>query len=154
MIDSLAAAIEASQLGAFARGSSWAYPLANLIHLLGLVLLIGAIGIVDLRIVGLFQTLPLDPLMRALTPVAIAGLLLMALSGPILFAADAAALAQSPTFGWKLSLIFLALVNALSFRSVRSGKTRKPAALERVLAATSIMLWLTVAALGRLIAYN
>ena len=53
-MDWLAAMVEASQLGAFARGSSWAYPVANLIHLLGLVLLVGGSGIVDLWLIGLY----------------------------------------------------------------------------------------------------
>lgn len=33
---SLAAALEASDLGEWASGSAFAYPLANLVHLLGL----------------------------------------------------------------------------------------------------------------------
>ena len=150
----LAGAVEASQLGAFARGSSWAYPAANLVHLLGLVLLVGAIGLIDLRLIGLFKALPLDPLARALTPVALAGLALMAISGPVMFAADATALVRSGTFGWKLGLILAALANALCFRWLRRGKSGEPSAVERLMAASSLALWLTVAALGRMIAYN
>lgn len=154
MLETVAAAIEASQLGAFARGSSWAYPAANLLHLLGLVLLVGGIGIIDLRIAGLFRALPLEPLLRALTPLALAGLLLMAVSGPILFAADAAALAHSWAFGWKLVLIAIALVNAAAFRWLRRGRDGEPNIPERLLAAASLILWLLVAALGRMIAYT
>ena len=153
MIDALAAAIEASALGGFARGSAWAYPIANLVHLLGLVLLLGGIGIADLRLIGLFPALPRAALLRALTPVAIAGLALLALSGPILFAADATALARSSTFRWKLALIAIALLNALAFRLLKLGRSDRPGAIERPLAALSLLLWLTVAALGRLIAY-
>lgn len=154
MIESFAAAVEASQLGGFARGSSWAYPVANLVHLLGLVLLLGGIGIADLRLIGLFPSLPRAALVRALTPVAIAGLVLMALSGPIMFAADAATLARSATFGWKLALILIALLNALAFHALKLGRGETPRALERLLAGTSLSLWLGVAALGRLIAYH
>jgi hypothetical protein len=154
VIEPFAVAVEASQLGTFARGSSWAYPVANLIHLLGLVLLVGGIGLVDLRIAGLFRNLPLDPLLRALTPLAIAGLLLMFLSGPILFAADATALVRSDTFFRKLVLIVIALANAIAFRWVRRGRLREPGMAERAMAIASLLLWLTVAALGRMIAYN
>jgi hypothetical protein len=146
--------LEASQLGSFARGSAWAYPLANLVHLFGLVLLLGGIGVVDLRIAGAFRTLPLEPVMRALTPIAIAGLALLILSGPILFAADATALARSDMFWRKLVLIGFALVNALVFRRIRRGQTGEPRPIERVMAVASILLWLTVAAFGRLIAYS
>ena len=154
MLESFAAMVEASELGAFARGSSWAYPAANLVHLLGLVLLLGGIGLVDLRLAGMFQSLPLEPLIRALTPLAIGGIVLMAVSGPILFSADATALARSATFGWKLLLIAAALLNALTFRWMRRGKVGEAGALERLMAVTSLALWLTVAALGRMIAYN
>ena len=154
MLETFAAAVEASQFGAFARGSSWAYPVANLIHLLGLVLLVGAIGIVDLRLVGLLRSLPLEPLIRSLTPLAIGGFALMLLSGPILFAADATSLARSATFGWKLTFILIAVLNAIAFRWLRRGKLGEPLGFERFFALTSLLLWLTVAALGRMIAYS
>lgn len=152
-MEALAAAIEASSLGSFARGSSFAYPLANLVHLLGLVLLIGGIGVVDLRLVGAFRGLPLVTLSRALIPLALGGLALMALSGPVLFAADAVSLAKSDLFRWKLVLIGLALLNALAFRRLWSGEESEPRFALRAMAALSIGTWLTVAALGRLIAY-
>ncbi|MBY8825946.1 DUF6644 family protein [Sphingomonas colocasiae] len=146
--------MEASQLGAFARGSAWAYPAANLVHLLGLVLLLGGIGVVDLRIIGAFRALPIDAVMRAFTPLAICGLALLALSGPILFAADAIALSRSDVFARKLVLIVIALLNAFGFRWIRRGRSGEAGVFERVMALASILLWLTVAALGRLIAYN
>lgn len=146
--------MEASQLGTFARGSAWAYPAANLIHLLGLVLLLGGIGVVDLRIIGAFRTLPVDSVIRALTPLAICGLVLLALSGPVLFAADAVALSRSDVFARKLVLIGIALLNALCFRWIRRGRSGEAGVLERVVALASILLWLSVAALGRLIAYS
>lgn len=153
-MEALAAIVEGSALGGFARGSSWAYPLANLIHLLGLVLLVGSIGIVDLRLIGAFRVLPLASLSRALTPLGLGGLALMALSGPILFAADVSALARSAIFTSKLVLIAIATVNALAFRWIWSRNKGEPTAIERAMAAASLALWLTVAALGRLIAYN
>lgn len=154
MLESFAAAIEASRLGAFIQGSTWAYPVANLVHLLGLVLLVGSIGIVDLRLAGLFRPLSLVPLTRALTPLAVIGFVLIALSGPVLFAADATNLSHSTTFGWKLALIGIAGVNAIAFHLVRRGNSGEPTALERLCALASVTLWLFVAALGRMIAYT
>jgi hypothetical protein len=153
-VEAAAAAIEATRLGSFVRESSWAYPAANLLHLLGMVLLIGGIGFLDLRIAGAFSRLPLRPLSGALLPLAVAGLVLMALSGPLMFAADATALARSRTFGWKLALIALALLNALAFRRAWRGMSHEPSTAMRLMALASIGLWLSVAALGRLIAYT
>jgi hypothetical protein len=152
------AALEASPFGAWARGSSYAYPLANLIHLAGLILLVGGIGLLDLRLAGAFRSLPVRPLEAVLTPLAIAGLALMAPSGFVMFAADARALSGSDAFRLKLILIGLALANAVAYRlawrrqiAERGGEPPGPA---RAMAVVSLLLWLAVATLGRLIAYS
>lgn len=147
------ALIEASRFGHVMRGGDWAYPLANLVHLLGLVLVLGPIGIVDLRLAGAFRALPLPALSRALTPLTLAGLALAALSGSAMFAADAVSLSHSPQFLTKLVLIAVALTNALLFRRLWDGAGDPPPPL-RAMALGSIALWLSVAALGRLIAYT
>jgi len=148
----------ASDFGQWASGSAIAYPLANVVHLLGLVMLVGGIGIVDLRLTGLFRALPVAPLSRALTPVAIAGLVLMIPSGATMFAADATSMAGSTIFRWKLGLIGIALINAIAFRVVWSHRLRTwdsaPPLAGRLMAAGSILLWLTIGALGRMIAYS
>jgi len=153
----LAAQLEASPLGLWARGSAVGYPLANLAHLLGLVMLIGGIGVLDLRLLGLFRRLPAGVLAQSLIPVAAAGLALMILSGVVMFAADAGPLARSPLFRWKLALIAAALANVAVFhalwrrRDARWSGGVPPAA--RLVAAASLGLWLAAATLGRLIAY-
>lgn len=154
VIGAAAAWLDAVGVGEWARSSGQVYPITNVLHLLGLVMLVGGIGVVDLRLAGLWRALPVEPLARALTPVAVAGLIVMAASGTVLFAADGEALAGSATFHRKLVLIALALGNALLFRwrwrrlDGRSGVTA------RVLALVSIGLWLGVAYAGRMIAYS
>jgi hypothetical protein len=157
-VEALAEALEASPLGAWARGSGLAYPIANLVHLLGLVLLVGGIGLLDLRLAGLFPSLPVKTLSRVLTPLAIAGLVLLVLAGAVMFAADATALLASTVFRWKVALIGLALTNAVAFRWLwRRRMTRwdlAPPLAGRVMAGGSLALWLIVAGLGRWIAYS
>ena len=158
LLTGLAEAVQSSPFGQWAGQSHSAYPVANLVHLLGLVMLVGGIGIVDLRLAGAFRSLPPRPLSRALTPVAIAGLLLMILSGFIMFAADAQSMAESPTFQRKLVLIALALANAVLFRWIWgrriAGWAVSPPLGGRLMAGASLLLWLTVAAHGRMIAYS
>lgn len=155
-LGALAKAIEASAFGVWASGA--AYPFANVVHLLGLVMLVGGIGVVDLRLAGAFRMLPVAELSRALTPVALAGLALMLPSGFTMFAADAGALAGSGTFRWKLALIALALANALAFRRVWRHRLATwddaPPFAGRAMALASIALWLAVAWSGRMIAYS
>lgn len=153
-----AAWLDTTGIGPWSRGSALVYPVANTAHLLGLVMLVGGIGVVDLRIVGLWQRLPVAELSRALTPVAAAGLILMVASGVILFAADGAALARSAIFERKLIIIAAALANAAAFRLIWgadiAGWTDIAPRAARMMAAASLLLWLAVGASGRWIAYS
>lgn len=155
---SAAQALEASAPGVLMRGSARAYPAANLAHLLGLVLLLGSALLMDLRLAGLFRRLPADALARILLRAAVCGLLILVASGMLMFAADAGALAKSALFRWKVALIALALLNIAAFHKLwgtgfEDWDARAPAAA-RLMAVGSVTLWLAVAALGRLIAYN
>ena len=74
----LAGWLETVGLRQWANATPWVYPLANVLHVVGVVLLIGGIGVVDLRVAGLWRRLPLVALSRALTPIAVAGLVIQA----------------------------------------------------------------------------
>lgn len=141
----------------WARGSASVYPWANVLHVLGIVMLVGGIGVVDLRVIGLWKRLPLVPLSEALTPVAVAGFVIQAASGLILFAADGVALAASDTFQIKLILLALVIANAVLFRWHWRGAAGRdlyePPPLARLSAAVSLTLWVAIATVGRLIAY-
>lgn len=151
-------AVQSSPFGSWAGQSSYAYPVANLIHLLGLVMLVGGIGLVDLRLAGLFPSLPTATLSRVLTPVAIVGLLLLIPSGLVMFAADAESMTGSVTFQRKLALIALALANAGLFRWLWRKRIAdwdvSPPLSGRLMAGASLLLWLAIAAHGRMIAYS
>lgn len=119
------------------------------------MLLVGGIGLLDIRLMGGFPAIDLRVLALALQPVAVAGFLLLAASGAVLFAADATALARSDIFRRKLILIGIALANAMVFRlmfrrQLLFGAVR-PAM--RAMAGLSLLLWLWVLVLGRWIAY-
>ena len=159
MVDlkAFASAVQQSGFGRWAGETALAYPIANTLHLLGLVMLVGGIGIVDLRLAGLFRALPLAQLSRALTPVALIGLAIMLPTGATMFAADATSMARSPFFQWKLALIGIAVANAVAFRLLLArgiDSWHEPPPAARIMAVASIALWLTVAALGRWIAYG
>ena len=152
-----AVALEASTLGHWMRTGPWAYPSANVLHVLGLTLLVGPILLLDLRLLGLGRVFPVDATARVLTRWSVAGLLVMIGSGTALFAADATALAANEVMRWKLVLIGTGLANAITFRWLWSRHLehwdRAPPALGRAQALASIALWLAVPVAGRLIAY-
>jgi hypothetical protein len=154
MLERVADWVAATPFAEWAATNPYAYPWANVVHVLALVLLLGGIGLVDLRLLGAFRQLPLQPLTRALVPVAATGVLILAVSGSVLFAADPA-VARSATFQIKLTLVALALANVALFRWRFGAVTDDPPPLgARLLALTSLLLWTSVAIAGRMIAYS
>jgi len=154
----LAAALEATAFATWVRTSGWAYPLVNLVHLLGLTLLIGPIGLLDLRLLGFGRRFALCDVSTALTPYAVTGLLLLIGSGVLLFSADASPLHRNLLLQIKLSCIVLALANALAFRRIWAHRLndwdRHPPLPGRLQALLSLLLWPAVGAFGRLLAYR
>lgn len=152
MLEALADALAGTSFAHWAARSPLAYPIANTVHVLGLALLLGPIALVDLRLLGAFRALPLQPFVSAVRPFAVAGLVALLLSGSVLFAADAAALAVSGTFQRKLVLVGLGLANAAAFPIVWRGgeQVQLPA---RLMAVASLLLWTSAAIAGRWIAY-
>jgi hypothetical protein len=153
----LAAALEASWLGTAMRDSTVLYPVVNIMHLIGLVLVVGGIGLLDLRFLGAAHHVRLADLYLPLTAAAALGVGLQIGTGFPLFASDATALVGNVAFKLKMLLFVLALTNAILFRLLWSRRVadwdRDPPFLGLAQAALSLMLWVTIAALGRLIAY-
>lgn len=149
----LAEAIEGTAFATWATESALAYPVANTAHVIGAILLVGAIGLLDLRLLGYAKGAPLSVLSRALTPMALLGFTVMVVSGSVLFAADAGALAASGLFQIKLVLIALAGMNALAFRFTFARAEDPVPVGAKVMAVASLGLWLVVVVAGRWIAY-
>lgn len=152
MLADVLAAVENLPAIVALRESTLAYPFVNALHLVGIALLFGAIVPLDLRLVGWRrEAAALDGLSRLLLPVAIFGFLLAASAGLLLFATDARAYAASPLFQAKIVLIATALANAWALRRLdwRQAQGRRLA----VAAAASVLLWLAVIVLGRLVGY-
>jgi len=157
-LPTLAAELEASALGAWMRGSDRAYPVVNLLHLLGLVLLVGPMLLLDLRLMGAGRQFPLPAVAAILTGFAVAGLLLLLPSGALLFAADAGPLLDNPLMQVKLLLIAFGIANALLFRLLWSDRLDEwdlvRPRLGQLQAGLSAACWLATGTLGRLIAYG
>ena len=152
-------ALEQSGLAAAIRQSVWAYPAANVGHIVALTLFAGSVAIMDVRLLGAFAAAPPADVVRPARRAAMLGLLLMAVTGSVLFTAEASHVAMNPVFQIKAALIALGLLNALfAGRALDAVLADTPArvplpARVRLSALLSLMIWISVAACGRLIAY-
>lgn len=140
-----------SAYGDWLRGSLWAWPALEVVHIAGIALLFGSLVLLELRVLGLAPTLPLPALARLALPLTLGGFALAASSGLLMFAADPGTLLVHPAFRWKMLLLALAGLNAALFHA-RGGLARcdAPARVQVVL---SLSIWLGVILAGRLIAY-
>jgi hypothetical protein len=160
-VHDLLAWIEASPVGRIMRESGpWTYPIVNLTHILGIASLFGAILVLDLRLLGVGRRLSLAPLAEAAIPVARAGFVIAAVSGVGLLSANATDYEDNPFLLIKFPAIAVGLINALvlgradAWRAARADRaTDAEARRLALMAAISLLSWLTAVAAGRMIGY-
>lgn len=158
LLFALMKALETSWFGTTARNSTWIYPLASVLHIVGLAALLGTIAVLDLRLLGVARRLPLDSLAGFLLPLARAAFAVQLVTGFTMFATDASHLYGNPFFAAKMAVILAALANIVLFHArLRAdpqfalwGESPRWA---RIGAAVSLAAWTAVAVCGRMIAY-
>jgi hypothetical protein len=142
--------------GALMRDVAFMFPMMETLHFLGLSALVGSIAIVDLRILGVGRAMPFGPMLR-LIPLAVAGLVINIVSGFFMFTTDPYMYWPNPAFRIKLVLVLIAAANALWFMYAEQRKIaalgidERPDTSARVVALVSIILWILIILLGRLL---
>lgn len=150
MWDAVLQGLEFSSLGAAARGSVWLYPLANLAHVVGATFLVGAILVFDILLLRRRFDMA-DAISHTALGVAAAGLVLLLVSGPIMFSAEATAFGRNPIFLAKMILIAAGFANLSLYHWARRRMAVPPRA--RYHAAFSVSIWILAVIAGRSIAY-
>lgn len=153
-MESLLAALEATTASQYLRSSRLGYAALSGTHVLGIALLVGAIVPLNLRLLGLWSSIPRPSLLRVLVPVAATGFALAGITGSLLFAVRAPEYAAIPYLQVKLLLVFVALLSALAIH-LEYGLTLDGASNRRARfhALLSLLCWLGALACGRMIAF-
>ncbi|MCP5410850.1 MAG: DUF2214 domain-containing protein [Alphaproteobacteria bacterium] len=153
--------LEGSPLGVFTRSLGvWSYGILNLAHIIGIAMLFGAIVVLDLRLLGLWRSVPVAALSRPTVSLAVTGFCIAVASGFPMLSVKAGDYAGNPFLLVKFPAIALALVNVwLVHRSTawRAHRTRDLVPRERLRlalgASLSLTFWLTAITGGRMIGY-
>src|SRR4029453_10742363 len=139
--------------GARESTSLLSFPSILLLHTIGMALVVGIAAAIDFRILGFAPALPLAPMERFL-PVLWVGFWINAVTGAVVFAVDAPAKASNPDFWIKMVFIALAVINLrlIQKRVLRDPDLdNRPLSIQaKVLAGTSLCLWMGAIAAGRL----
>lgn len=151
-------AVEASALGRAMREWMWLYPSVEIVHIIGIGLLFGSVAVLDLRLLGFSRNVSVVKFAAHVLPWTAASFALIVPSGFMMFTAHAGDFISSNVFLVKMALIFAAGLNAAlfhvgTFRGAAAWDTGKPPAAARAAGAASLLLWISVIACGRLLAY-
>jgi hypothetical protein len=133
------------------RSHAYAYPLLEVVHIVGIALLLGNLVALEMRVLGLARALPVQGLARLSLGLAGAGFSLAALSGSLMFASQPAELLANRAFTLKMLLLTLAACNAAWFHG-RDSITKLDT-FAKVQMLFSTLIWVAVIACGRWIAY-
>src|SRR6202022_909362 len=108
--------LEQTSGGTAIRESLWLFPVIETIHIFGIILLVGATSILDLRLMGLtFRDEPVSKLAERFLPWAWAGFLIQVTTGLLLFSPEATKMYGNLGFEIKMLLIVVAGINAFVF---------------------------------------
>ncbi len=149
---------EHTSLGHMMNNTFWAWPTFESIHFFGLALMIGTVGLFDLRLMGFAKQMSPASIHR-LIPFGLIGFGLCVLTGIGFLCGTPDQYIYNESFWWKVAFLLTAGVNAgifyLSvFRDVRNlpaGATAPFAA--RLAGGISLACWIGVMVAGRLLTF-
>ena len=163
-METLAEWMISTDIAVWVNDNDWVWPVCETVHFIGMSLLIGTVGIIDARILGLAKGLPVAALEK-LVPWGVAGFLLNAVTGFIFVAGNPIGgpmvYLENLAFLIKMALILIAGINLFVYYFAgiaRAAEGSTPdgdvASSAKLTAAVSLVLWFSVILFGRLIMYN
>ena len=138
---------------------SWVWATSEALHFVGMSLLFGCIGVLDLRMLGLW-TRPAVAGVNALVRWGVVGFLINLATGIVFFVGEPMQYIDNPAFRFKMLFLILAGWNVLLFYV--TGVADRVESLDeedeapfsaKVIAGTSLFLWSGVIFLGRMLPY-
>jgi len=134
------------------------WPICEMLHFIGLALLIGAAGLIDLRLMGFLKSVPLTAMMQ-LRKWAALGLLINIVTGTLFFVGAPEQYIDNSAWYAKLVFLAVAMLNVAVFET-RHGRRmltltaneQTPASF-KVAGAVSIGSWFLVLYFGRMLPF-
>src|SRR5438105_1956536 len=103
----------------------WTYGVVNLVHILGVASLFGAVLVLDLRLLGLWRKVALPAISQPTVPIAAVGFVVAAISGVCLLATKATEYFGNPFLYIKFPAIGLGILNVVALKSLSAWKQHR-----------------------------
>jgi hypothetical protein len=134
------------------NNTEWGFPLLEIIHIAGFTLSIGTIAIVDMGLLGYGKRGTSAQLLKETAPWTLVGLIIMLISGPLIFSSDPNMYLGNASFRFKLTALLIAIVyNYTVHRKVAKSGTSP--GVSKIVGIVSLALWISVVAGGLFIAF-
>jgi len=154
--------LDQTPFGKYMRESLYSFPIVETLHVFGIVSLLSAAFLLDLRLFGLgpMRDKPVTQLAHWVLPWVWSGFAVQVITGTLMFSAEATRSALNSLFWVKMLMIVLAGVNALIFhtrmyKNVQTWDTARVAPLgARIYGVFSISIWCVVIGLGRWFSFH
>ena len=153
-----AAWVESTQISKTLFGMSWLWPACESLHFIGLCMLIGGAGLLDLRLMGMFRGVPIRHV-KAMMPWAIGGFLINAGTGALFLLMQPHLYLSSAVWWSKVAFIVVAAANALFFETrlapsaLSMDDNADTSLVMKVVGACSLVSWFAVLYCGRMLPY-
>jgi hypothetical protein len=157
-LEILEVTLRTTPVGRFVRASPYAWPILESIHFFGMSVLIGTIGLFDLRLLGFARGIPYAALHR-LIPVGIAAFTVNLLTGLVFLCGAPDQYLFNPAFRFKVTFMAVAGLNVVFFYSRVFSRLEQlsadspPPFGARVAGAVSLTMWVGVMSAGRLLTF-
>jgi len=138
------------------RNSVWLFPFVEIFHLIGLGVLGGTILVLNLRLLRIsFRSERTSDLAKDVRPWTVGSLVVMLVSGFLLFSTEAVKMYGNWAFRWKMIFLLSAILFTFTIhRKVASSDESRIAPVWRIsVALLSLLLWSAVGLGGRAIGY-
>jgi hypothetical protein len=138
--------------------SPWGWPICETLHFIGLSMLIGTVGMFDLRLLGFARSIPIAALHR-LIPFGITGYALNAVTGTMFLLTTPDQYLYNSAFHLKMLFMAVAGLNVLTFYSAVFRKVRVLGAgadaplAAKIIGGASLFLWIGIIIFGRLLTF-
>jgi len=164
VIDAIANFLTAGPFDEFVATHDWVWPLCEILHFFGMALLIGSVGLVDARVLGIGKGIPIKSLER-FVPLGVIGFIINFLTGLLFVAGNPVGGPQeyltNIALQIKMACVLIAGVNLLLFYALGIAKAANAVGPNedapmsaKVVAVVSLVLWFGVIYFGRFIMYS
>jgi len=158
----IATSIDSTSLSTTLKNVSWIVPLVQCVHILMIGVVFVSILMISLRLLGKARIdEPLPQVWNRFAPFFWTGLALMIVTGALLVIAEPVREFMTLSFRLKMLMLLACIISAAGFGRRMRGATRVTAAIDsplpagvRLVAVSTLVLWIAIIFLGRAIAYD